>query len=153
MNSLKVDEAVLDAVALPAAEVMDAIWLLAWLAALDMALLRLDATDSTAELAALGSTIVVAGVLEDAALGSTIVVTGAALEGAALVSGISMGAPASAQTFSTASMVVFWSSAEHAPWTHGWTLDSSLAPCLQWQAKSVRVLQPSLVKGPTKQVT
>ena len=90
-----------------------------------------------------------------ALLGATLVA--AALLGAAEdalgVSGISMGAPASAQVFSTAAMVVSWSAALQAPFTQGCTVASSLAPCLQWQAKSVRALQPSVVRGPMKQVS
>jgi hypothetical protein len=76
-----------------------------------------------------------------------------AAEGAASVSGMVMGTPACWQVDSTAEMAAAWSSAEHAPCTQGWTSERSAGPFLQWHAKSVRDSQPSLVRGPRKQLS
>ena len=69
----------------------------------------------------LGAALLGATLLGATLLGATLVA--AALLGAAEdalgVSGISMGAPASAQVFSTAAMVVSWSAALQAPFTQG----------------------------------
>lgn len=70
----------------------------------------------------------------------------------ALVSGMVMGTPAALQVDSTAAMAERWSAVEQALWTQGWTLARSWSPFLQWQAKSVRFWQPSLVRGPMKQL-
>jgi len=72
--------------------------------------------------------------------------------GAALLSGMVMGTPAALQVDSTAEMAAAWSSAEQAPSTQGWTEARRVSPFLQWHSKSVRDSQPSLVRGPTKQV-
>jgi hypothetical protein len=76
----------------------------------------------------------------------------AELAAGALASGMLMGAPAAEQVDSTAAMAAAWSEGPQAPWTQGWTWERSWAPFLQWQAKSVREEQPSLVRGPTKQL-
>lgn len=73
------------------------------------------------------------------------------LEGAAVLEAMVRGTPADWQVDSTAAIAFCWSAAEQAPWTQGWTLERSSSPFLQWQAKSVRDEQPSLVRGPTKQ--
>jgi hypothetical protein len=136
---------VTDAAALEAADA-------ALLRPLAIALLRLDAADSTAEEAP--ETIADAEAAADEAAEEAAEVADATAEPAAEeASGISMGTPAPAQVDSTASMVVFWSAAEQAPCTQGWTEASSSAPCLQWQAKSVREEQPSLLRGPMKHVS
>jgi hypothetical protein len=77
----------------------------------------------------------------------------AELAAGALASGMLMGAPAAEQVDSTAAMAAAWSEGPQAPWTQGWTWERSWAPFLQWQAKSVREEQPSLVRGPTKQLS
>jgi len=146
-------EAPLEA-ALPAAEVTDA-------RALETSLAMLLAADSTAELAAEAAELALlaaAEVADSTALPAAEVTDDAALAAADVADataeealGISMGTPACWQVDSTAEMVVAWSSALQAPWTQGWTDDSSFAPCLQWQAKSVRPEQPSDVRGPMKQ--
>lgn len=123
-------------------------------AALDMALLRallmLLAADSRADEAS-ETTEEADEAAEEAAEAAAEVAELATDEAAEEVSGISRGTPASWQVFSTAAMVVAWSSAEQAPWTQGWTVARSSVPFLQWQAKSVKVEQPSLVRGPMKQ--
>ena len=155
---------VAEAVALPAAElaaepaalVTDAAALeaadAALLRPLAIALLRLDAADSRAEEAS--ETIADVETAADEVADAAAEVADATAELAAEeASGISMGTPAPAQVVSTASMVVCWSAAEQAPCTQGWTVASSLAPCLQWQAKSVMEEQPSLLRGVIKQVS
>jgi hypothetical protein len=88
----------------------------------------------------------------DAAAEDALATAELASEGAALLlSGIVMGTPAAEQVDSTAEMAAAWSEAEQAPWTQGWTWARRVAPCLQWQAKSVKLEHPSLVRGPTKQ--
>ena len=77
---------------------------------------RLEATEATAEEAASAADEVTA-----AALDSALATAELAAEGAALASGMLMGAPACSQVDSTAEMVAAWSSAEQAPWTQGWT--------------------------------
>lgn len=140
--------------ALPAAEVTDA-------RALEALLAMLLAADSTAELAAEAAELALlaaAEVADSTALEAAPPTDEAALAAAEVADatadealGISMGTPACWQVDSTAEMVVAWSEALQAPWTQGWTDDNSLAPCLQWQAKSVRPEQPSEVRGPMKQ--
>lgn len=142
------------AAALPAALVTLA-------AALDVALARLEAADATADEAAeaaelacdaaaevADSTALLAAPIAELAADAAAEVADATADEA---SGISIGAPASWQVDSTAAIVVAWSAALQAPCTQGWTDDKSFAPCLQWQAKSVREEQPSEVKGPMKQ--
>lgn len=65
--------------------------------------------------------------------------------------GMTMGAPASAQVFWTAVMVVAWSAAEQAPWTQGWTLERSSEPFWQWHLKSVMEEHPSEPRAGMKQ--
>ncbi len=86
----------------------------------------------------------------EAAAEETADVTEAAAE---LASGMTMGTPAAAQVDSTAEMAAARSSALQAPSTQGWTWERSWAPFSQWHAKSVREAQPSLVRGPTKQLS
>jgi hypothetical protein len=143
--------------ALPAAEVTDARALETLLAADSTAELAAEAAELAAEAAELAllaaaevadsTALEAAPPAEDAALAAAEVADATADEAL----GISMGTPACLQVDSTAEMVVAWSSALQAPWTQGWTDDSSFAPCLQWQAKSVRPEQPSEVRGPMKQ--
>ena len=144
----------------PAALVADAALLEAADAALlnplAMALLKLDAAEATAELASLTAALALAAADEaaDEPADAAAEVADATAEPAADETlGRSMGTPASAHVFPTASTVVAWSAVEQAPWTQGWTEESSLLPCLQWQAKSVREAQPSLPRGPMKQLS
>jgi hypothetical protein len=132
--------------ALPAAEVTDARALETLLAADSTAELAAEAAELAAEAAEL-ALLAAAEVADSTALAAAEVADATADEAL----GISMGTPACLQVDSTAEMVVAWSSALQAPWTQGWTDDSSFAPCLQWQAKSVRPEQPSEVRGPMKQ--
>lgn len=62
-----------------------------------------------------------------------------------------MGTPAAWQVDSTAAIAFAWSAASQPFCTQGWTWARSVSPFLQWQAKSVRFAQPSLVRGPMKQ--
>lgn len=87
----------------------------------------------------------------EVALAAAEVALAAADETAEELSGISMGTPAAAQVDSTPEMVAAWSSAEQAFWTQGWTVANSSVPFLQWQAKSVKPEQPSVVRGVMKQ--
>jgi hypothetical protein len=109
--------------------------------ALAMALDRLEAADSTADDAS-----EMTAEAEEATAEATD-------EAAEVVSGISMGTPAALQVVSTAEIVVAWSAAEHAFCTQGWTWARSSVPFLQWQAKSVKSVQPSLPRGVRKQVS
>jgi len=79
--------------------------------------------------------------------GAALDVAGAALEppGTEMV----MGTPAPAQVPSTAVMTAAWSEGEQADWTQGRILGTR-SVFLQWQAKSVRLEQPSVVKAVTK---
>lgn len=115
----------------------------------------LEANDAIAEEAA-AAALEVTAALEEAADAAaevalaTAEVALAAADEAAL--GISMGTPASLQVFWTAAMVEARSVALHAPWTQGCTEERSWAPFWQWHLKSVRAEQPSLLRGPMKQL-
>lgn len=132
--------------ALAAAEVTEA-------RALEAALAMLLAADSTAELAAEAA----AEVADSTALETAAPAEAAALAAADVADatgvpmGMSRGTPACWQMSLTPAMVAAWSSAWQAPKTQGSTDDNSVAPFLQWQAKSVRAAQPSDDRGPTKQ--
>jgi hypothetical protein len=67
------------------------------------------------------------------------------------LSGMLMGTPAAEQVDSTAEMAASRSSDPQASSTQGWTWARSWVPFWQWQAKSVKLEQPSVVRGPTKQ--
>jgi hypothetical protein len=117
-----------------------------------------DAADSTAEEAserieeATDAAEEAAEETADAAAEVALATAELASEGAALLlSGMLMGTPAAEQVDSTAEMAAAWSDAEQAPSTQGWTVARREAPFLQWQAKSVKLEHPSLVRGPTKQ--
>jgi hypothetical protein len=71
-------------------------------------------------------------------------------EEAGVSSGISMGTPTPLQVVSTAWIVAFWSASVQAFLVQGWTSPRSSVPFLQWQAKSLRSEQPSLLRGPRK---
>lgn len=116
-----------------------------------MTLAKLLAADSTADEAA-ETAVEADAAAEEAADAAADVAEAAADEAAEELSGIEMGTPAAAQVDSTPEMVVAWSAAEQAFWTQGWTVARSSVPFLQWQAKSVRPEQPSVVRGVTKQV-
>jgi hypothetical protein len=62
---------------------------------------------------------------------------------------IVIGTPAEAQVPSTAVMTLAWSSAEQAFCTQGVTVGIK-SDFLQWQAKSVRLEQPSALKASMK---
>jgi len=97
----------------------------------------------------------IVGATDDAAASEVAAaeVAAAADEGAADdTPGTEMGTPASAQVDSVAETALAWSSAEQAPLTQGVTVAKSLSAFLQWQAKSVRVLQPSLPSAVRKQL-
>ena len=72
--------------------------------------------DGAAEATELGAALLGAALLGAALVAAALL---GAAEDALGVSGISMGAPASAQVFSTAAMVVSWSAALQAPFTQG----------------------------------
>jgi len=97
-----------------------------------------------------GAGVDASGVEEGAAL------EGGALEGAGVLEAPpgalrDRGTPASAQVPSTAVMTFAWSAAEHDDCTQGVTLGIR-SVFLQWQAKSVRPEQPSVVRTVTKQL-
>jgi hypothetical protein len=116
-----------------------------------------ETADAAAEVASevavttvvLTSEVAVTTVASEVAVTTVVLVS----ERAALLalSGMLMGTPAAEQVDSTAEMAAAWSAAEQAPSTQGWTDARRAGPFWQWQAKSVKLEQPSLVRGPTKQ--
>lgn len=129
-----------------------------WVGLMETALVAAAAPDETLEAKDAAAEETAAAALEaTAALEETTdaaaEVALATAEEAAPAPGIWMGAPFSAQVFWTAAMVASLSLELHAPSTQGCTEERSWAPFWQWHLKSVRDEQPSLVRGPMKQLS